>query len=147
MKKINFYEFDTVSKLLDKILLKKYLDDLFKKEEKDYETISIIFCSDEYLFDLNQKFLKHSYYTDTMTFILNNKPITGEIYISIDRVKENSRELGIKYQNELIRVIIHSCLHLCGYTDRLKGESVKMMSVQEKYLNGWLVSRETQIGG
>jgi probable rRNA maturation factor len=140
----NIYFHDLkISRLKDKNLLKGFLRTIFQKEKKLYTQIDIIFCSDTYLLDLNRKFLSHNYYTDTLTFLIENKPIVGEIYISIDRVKDNSKELKISYQRELVRVIIHSCLHLCGYTDDTHTHKRKMLEKQENYLNEFFVSRET----
>lgn len=102
------------------------------------ERVDIIFCSDEYLLSLNIRFLKHNYYTDTLTFILVPNPIIADIYISTERVKENSSALNINKELELTRVIIHSCLHLCGYKDKPIKEASKMIILQEKYLNEWL---------
>ena len=82
-----------------------------------------------------------------MTFVLEENPLAGECYISVDRVKENAKDLRINYQTELIRIILHSCLHLCGYSDSSKSNKVQMEKIQEKYLKKWFVSRETQIGG
>ncbi|MDB5198507.1 MAG: metalloprotease ybeY [Chitinophagaceae bacterium] len=122
---------------------------MFKKEKKEVDRIDIIFCTDKYLLHLNKKYLNHNYYTDTLTFLLSssNKSITGEIYISIERIRANAKSLKILPRLELIRVIIHSCLHLCGYLDKPQREFLKMEKIQEAYLQQWGVSRETQIGG
>ena len=146
MANIYFHNHHTCP-LKNRSILKFFLAEIFKKEGKRYSQIDIIFCSDKYLKHLNTKFLKHNYYTDTLTFILNSNPIIGEIYISVESVKENAELLNIKYSVELIRVIIHGCLHLCGYTDKPKTKASKMINRQEFYLKKWLVSRETQIGG
>ncbi len=94
---------------------------------------------------LNRNFLNHNYYTDTLTFNHSTNPeyVIGEIYISIQRIKENSKAFSVSCQNELTRVIIHGCLHLCGYKDKPKIQRVKMLQKQEEYLNLWDVSRET----
>jgi len=101
--------------------------------------VDIIFCTDNYLLSLNKEFLKHNYFTDTMSFLLSNlnDPIIGELYLSIDRIRANAKDLKIFYQNELLRVIIHSCLHLCGYLDSPKSRAIKMESIQEEYLKEW----------
>jgi rRNA maturation RNase YbeY len=80
-----------------------------------------------------------------MTFVLSDleDPIVGEVYISIDRIKENSKEMKISYKTELIRVIIHSILHLCGYLDKPKSAAIKMHKTQEQYLRLCPVSRGT----
>ncbi len=107
--------------------------------------VDIIFCNDTYMLRLNRNFLNHNYYTDTLTFdhSPNPKYIIGEIYISIQRIKENSKAFSVSCENELTRVIIHGCLHLCGYKDKPKIQRGQMLRKQEEYLNLWNVSRET----
>lgn len=145
MNKIHFHDFNIKSHLSKK-QLKLFILKLFKNEQKVVERVDIIFTTDEYLLGLNKSFLSHNFYTDTITFTLQDTPIIGEAYISINRVKENCIDYKIPYKTELIRVIIHSCLHLCGYNDKVKIEAKNMEVVQERYLNIWIVSRETQIG-
>lgn len=125
-----------------------FLKTLFQTEKKVLNWVNIIFCSDEYLLRLNQVYLDHDYYTDTISFILSEagEGVAGEAYLSIDRIKSNAHERGISLDNEVLRVIIHSCLHLCGYLDQSKKRKKKMDDLQENYLNKWFVSRETQIG-
>ena len=125
--------------------MKKFLLALFEKERKRVNRVDIIFCTDKYLLSLNKSFLNHHYKTDTLSFLLSEpeQPIVGELYLSIDRIKVNAKELNIFYQNELLRVIIHSCLHLCGYEDTPKTSAIKMEATQENYLKRWIVSRET----
>jgi probable rRNA maturation factor len=145
LKKIYFHAVYP-TKLNNRKALKVFLEKIFKKEGRIVDRVDIIFCTDKYLLSLNAKFLNHNYYTDTLTFTLGSNPIIGEIYISVERIKENAIKLKIPAEIELIRVIIHSCLHLCGYKDKPQREAARMIKVQEKYLTDWLVSRETQIG-
>lgn len=146
---IRFHEINIKSRLRQRRGLKKFLLTIFKKESILIKSVDVIFCTDEYLLSINKEFLNHDYYTDTLSFILSNSgnPIVGDIYISIDRIIANAKSLNFSYQNELYRVIIHSCLHLCGYLDNPKYAAVKMEILQEKYLKMYIVSRETQIGG
>jgi rRNA maturation RNase YbeY len=125
--------------------LKNFLITLFKNEGKKVDRVDIIFCKDKYVFSLNKSFLHHAYNTDTLTFLLSNAklPIIGEVYISIERIRANAKDLSIPYKNELLRVIIHSCLHLCGYEDTPNCSAIKMKAKQEHYLFQWIVSRET----
>lgn len=148
MNNIYFHDLDIRSKLKNRRKFKIFLSKIFRKERKIISRIDIIFCNDEYLLSLNREFLNHNYFTDTLSFHLSppEEPITGEIYISVNTVYSNSAILDTSYQNELNRVIIHSCLHLCGYRDKPKSEFAIMEHKQEKYLNNWGVSRETQIG-
>jgi|SRR5579871_1063304 len=115
---------------------KESIAGLFKRENIKLEEIHYIFCSDSYLLEINKKFLNHNYYTDIITFGLSDRgaPVSAEIYISIDRVKENAASFKVSFSNELLRVIFHGALHLCGYKDKTKNEKYIMRSKEEKYL-------------
>lgn len=117
--------------------LKSFLSTLFKKERQELEELHYIFCSDEYLLDINRNFLQHDYYTDIISFEMAEKgqPSMGEIYISIDRVKENAKEVGESFQRELHRVLFHGALHLCGYRDKSEKESQLMRKKENEYLD------------
>jgi rRNA maturation RNase YbeY len=97
--------------------------------------VSFVFCEDDYLYDLNVEFLNHDTLTDIITFdySLGNE-IHGEIYISIDRVKENASEFNVSFQEELHRVIIHGILHLCGYKDKSESDKKQMRTKENLYL-------------
>ena len=105
------------------------------REGKEIDEVSIIFCSDDYLLALNQEHLQHDYYTDIITFEYTNHPISGELYISVDRVKENALELELPFIDELDRVIIHGILHLCGYSDHDEQARAHMRHLEDTYLN------------
>lgn len=95
--------------------------------------ISIIFCSDPYILDINQKYLQHDYYTDIITFdYCEGDRLSGDLFISVDSVRENSVEYGTEFKDELNRVIIHGLLHLIGYDDHTE-EDIKMMRSKENY--------------
>jgi rRNA maturation RNase YbeY len=93
---------------------------------------------------MNQQYLKHSTLTDVITFPFSTKdePVSAEIYISIERIRENAKTYGIQYQNELLRVMIHGALHLCGYDDKKKSLQLQMRAKEDYYLNQFKVSRE-----
>ena len=96
-----------------------------------------IFCSDDYLLGINQQFLEHDYYTDIITFDLSpsgKAPLEAELYISVDRVKENATTLGQPFYRELHRVIFHGLLHLMGYKDKQKKDQTLMRQMEEKLL-------------
>ena len=103
-------------------------------------SLSYIFCADEYLLQVNRDFLKHDYYTDIISFDLSkdNKLVDGEIYISIDRVRDNATELGLSFSEELHRVIFHGALHLCGFKDKLPKDIKLMRSKEDHYLSKYL---------
>jgi probable rRNA maturation factor len=121
----------------DKIKIKKWILKSVEEEQRGINFISFNFCSDEYIIELNNNALKHNYYTDIITFELNykNENIEGDIYISIDRVKENAKILKESFTDELHRVIIHGVLHLCGYKDKSSKETRKMREKENYYLN------------
>jgi rRNA maturation RNase YbeY len=108
-----------------------------KKHQCHIEQLNFIFCTDAYLLNINQQFLKHNTYTDIITFDYSNavktkpKDITGEIYISIERVKENAKTFKTNYQHELHRVMIHGVLHLCGFKDKKAAEQTEMRKQED----------------
>jgi probable rRNA maturation factor len=115
-----------------------WIEESSKKEKKKINEISYIFCSDNFLQKLNRKFLSHSTLTDIITFDHSDgKFISGEIYISLERVKENSIEFTTTLQNELLRVMIHGILHLCGYKDKKPLDTITMRKKEEAYLSLW----------
>ena len=136
MVAIQFHTADLGITLPGKTILKTLLSDLFRKEGKQLAGLSIVFCSDEYLLELNRQFLQHDYYTDILTFLMSERgaPVEGELYISIDRVRDNARALGVPAMHELRRVILHGALHLCGYKDKLKKDQVLIRQKEDRYL-------------
>src|SRR5688572_7320378 len=104
--------------LKNKSHIKKIVLAVIRKERKKEGDISFTFCDDKLLLALNKKFLKHHTLTDIITFQYPSDKLTGEIFISIPRVKENARKFNVSVENELHRVIIHGVLHLCGYKDK-----------------------------
>ena len=120
MTKINFRSGDRSFIFPNKTHLKSFIASIFKKEKKELGVINYIFCSDDMLLKINQDFLQHNYYTDIITFGLNEpgEPIEAEIYVSIDRVKDNAASIGTTFTDELHRVIIHGVLHLLGFEDK-----------------------------
>jgi probable rRNA maturation factor len=124
----------------NRTLVKQTIKHLFKKEKKSLGQLTYIFCSDEYLLQINKEYLQHNYYTDIITFDLSdtNNQVNGEVYISIDRVKENAKTFQTSFQQELLRVIFHGALHLCGYKDKSKQEEISMRKAEDKYLHYFL---------
>jgi probable rRNA maturation factor len=136
MPKVQFYSLDRSPALKDRNRLKLFIEKLFILENKKLGYLSYIFCSDEHLLGINKDFLKHDFYTDVITFDLSSskEEVEGEVYLSVDRVKDNGKQLNISFTNELHRVIFHGALHLCGYKDKKKADSVVMRTMEEKYL-------------
>ncbi len=136
LSKIKFHFPAKDTYLEDRMRLKKFILALFEKEGRRLETLNYIFCSDKYLLSINQSFLSHNYYTDIITFELSEtiEVVVGEIYISIDRVRVNSRLFSTTIKEELHRVVIHGALHLCGCKDKTKAERLKMREKENFYL-------------
>ncbi len=134
---ISYNNIDNNFRIKDKIKIKKWILKSIETEKKNVNFISFNFCSDGFILELNNNALKHNYYTDIITFELNNKNenIEGDIYISVDRVKENAKILKESFTDELHRVIIHGVLHLCGYKDKSSKESKKMREKENYYLS------------
>lgn len=134
--KVRFHFITAAPSLKRRKDLKAFLVRLFQKEKKKLEGLNYIFCDDEYLLGINRDFLKHDYYTDIITFDLSAGPATtGEIYISIDRVKDNAQQLKQPVSKELQRVIFHGALHLCGYKDKRPADIKLMRSKEDHYIN------------
>lgn len=116
--------------------MKAVLMELFRREKTPMEQVQFIFVSDESLLKVNQEYLGHNDYTDIITFDLSapRGPKVSDIYISVDRVEENAETWKTTRLNELRRVMIHGCLHLCGYKDKLKMEQVEMRAREDFYL-------------
>lgn len=119
MASVLFRSADRSLQLPGKTVLKDFIQVIFKNERCALDSVTYIFCSDEFLLKMNRDFLQHDYYTDIITFGLSEKgqPVEAEIYISVDRVKDNARNLNTTYKNEVLRVIFHGVLHLCGYKE------------------------------
>jgi len=134
---IYYNNIDSKYIIKEKRKLNNWIKSCITEEGKIIDNISFNLCSDEYILQLNNEALQHDYYTDIITFELNEKdePIEGDIYISIDRVKDNARTLHIPFINELHRVLIHGVLHLCGYKDNSKKEELLMREKENYYLN------------
>ena len=136
MAKVSFHSADRAIPLTNRTALKTFIASLFRREKQQLDSIHYIFCSDEYLVQINRDFLSHDYYTDIITFGLSapGQPVEAEIYISVDRVKDNAANLAQPFRKELLRVVFHGALHLCGYKDKKKSEITIMREKEEQYL-------------
>jgi len=130
-----FYE-DTQTLKLKKSPVKKYINLLINRELKNVGEISLVLCSDKYLLEINIEYLKHNYYTDIITFnYVEGNLISGDLFISVDRVKENSIVFNTGLIKELYRVIFHGILHLIGYNDKTEEEKKIMKAKEDLYLD------------
>lgn len=134
--KIQFFSEDTEFVLKKKTILRKWFSEVFSAENKKPWYINFIFCSDKYLLDLNKTFLKHNTYTDVITFPYEgeNELISGDIFISVERVADNALGFGDPFEKELHRVMVHGVLHLLGYDDKNKLKKEEMTRMEDKYL-------------
>lgn len=121
----------------NKTALKLFIEQLFKLEKRKLDSITYVFCSDEFLLSINNTHLQHDYYTDIITFDLSEShhSTIGEVYISVDRVKENAIINNTTFKNELERVVFHGALHLCGYKDKSKKDIIIMRAKEDYYIN------------
>lgn len=131
---ITFTKHDISLDLPRETELASWISTTIDQEGYDLDRVDFIFCSDEFLHQINVSYLDHDEYTDIITFPLEDNPIVGEIYISIDRVRENSTSFGTSFENELHRVIIHGVLHLCGYDDHEDEDAEDIRRKEEIYL-------------
>jgi probable rRNA maturation factor len=136
---VHFHFADTKASLPPRKKLKGFLIELFKSERTSLQQLDYIFCSDPYLRNINVTYLKHDYNTDIITFPLTEKgePVHGEIYISIDTVKDNALRFNTSFNKELLRVIFHGALHLCNYKDKSSKDQKLMTQMEELYLAKW----------
>ena len=132
---IRFCSEDITFSLKEKLKHKAWLNEVAKQEGKKILELSYVFCSDDYLLQINQEYLNHDTLTDIVTFDNSEDPkkIEGDIFISIDRVKENGERLGTK-ETELERVMVHGLLHLLGYKDKKKEDKALMTDKEDFYI-------------
>ncbi|MEY4992530.1 MAG: rRNA maturation RNase YbeY [Bacteroidota bacterium] len=123
--------------------LKEAVKNLAIQEGKILKDLSLVFTDDEYLLEVNKQYLNHDYFTDVITFDYSSFPeVSGDVMISLDRVKDNALSLEQSFEREFYRVVFHGVLHLCGYKDKTKEDASVMRSKEDYYLNRF-VSRET----
>jgi probable rRNA maturation factor len=137
MAAINFFSQDISFILLKPRKISSWIKTVIKSEGHTLEALNFIFCSDERLLEINRQYLNHKTYTDIITFDTSehNGKIEGDIFVSIERVKENAMKLNIPFQDELHRVIIHGVLHLLGYSDKTASQTKEMRKKEDAYLS------------
>jgi len=134
-KQMIYFNFETEFDLKDQKKVSEWITSTIHKENCKLEEISYIFCDDKYLLDLNINYLDHDTLTDIISFDYSvGKIISGDIFISIERVKENAENFKVDFKNELHRVIIHGILHYCGYKDKTEDEKKEMRYKEDYYL-------------
>jgi rRNA maturation RNase YbeY len=133
--RIDFFFEDVARIRVKQDFLRSVIRGIAENENRETGPVNVVFCSDAYLLQINIDFLAHDYYTDIITFDNGTAQlIAGELYISIDRIKENSLLYGVSFRMELARVVIHGILHLAGYKDKSPGDKKKMKQKEDFYL-------------
>lgn len=113
-----------------------WLKTVAESEIRQLGEVNVIFCSDNYILDINQRFLQHDYFTDIITFdYCEGSRLSGDLFISVDSVRENALEYGTEFEDELNRVIVHGLLHLIGYDDHCEEDIAAMRSKENYYLD------------
>ena len=137
--KVYFFNEFGKFRLTDRRKLKSFIEDIFKKHGRKLSFINYVFVNDNKLLEINKRFLNHNFLTDIITFELSTgSPVEAEVYISIDRVRENSKDLKLSFNSELHRVIFHGVLHLCGFSDKTKKGEVLMRKNENLLINRYL---------
>ena len=132
---IHFF-FENIDKFTLSEDLETWMENIITTEEKKLGDINYIFCNDEYLLKINQDYLQHDYYTDIITFdYVKGKTISEDIFISLPRISENASTLSSSFEKELLRVLAHGVLHLCGYKDKSDEEEKEMRAKEDFYIN------------
>jgi probable rRNA maturation factor len=133
---IHYFTEDISFNLKQKTIIKNWLKETITAEGYVLQELNFIFCSDAYLLDMNQQYLNHDTYTDVITFDNSEvlKTIIGDVFISIDRIRENAAAFSRDFHDELCRVMVHGTLHLLGYTDKTKTSKSQMTLKEDQYL-------------
>ncbi len=133
---IKYFNVDVPLPKLKKRVTSDWIKNSILAEKKRVGDISFIFCSDDYLLEVNQKYLSHDYFTDVITFdYVEGDLISGDIFISVDRISENAAVFNVPFTAELNRILIHGILHLLGYKDKDKSDKLVMTDKEDYFLN------------
>lgn len=135
MVEIEYIEIDEIPDVNPEFLFSWYKD-VVGSYDCELGEITIVFCDDEYLLDMNREHLDHDYYTDIITFdYTDGKLVSGDLFVSVDRVRDNAEQLNIGFRDELHRVCIHGVLHLCGLKDKSEEDERKMREAEDLALS------------
>jgi probable rRNA maturation factor len=139
---VSFQNADTSFRLPCKAALKKFITTSFEAEAKKKLSLAYICCTDAYLLRINQDFLQHDFYTDIITFPLSETDhrVEAEIYISIDRIRENALTHRVPFEQELYRVIFHGVLHLIGFKDKTTAQKNAMRQAEDRWISAFALS-------
>ncbi|GGH56307.1 endoribonuclease YbeY [Dyadobacter endophyticus] len=133
---VSFFSEDIDFKVVNPIKTKKWIKNASFSEGYEVSQLNYIFCSDEYLLEINKQYLDHDYFTDIITFDNSeeDKELEGDIYISVDRVRDNAETFHTDFDSEMRRVLIHGLLHLVGYEDSSEALKTAMRAKEDEYL-------------
>ncbi len=132
---IRFFNEDVDLPVFKRRKISNWLKFVVTSQSKKIGNICFVFCSDNYLLEINKRYLNHDYFTDIITFdYVENNLVSGDIFVSLDRVLENSSDYNVSYNNELFRILIHGVLHLLGFNDKLEDDKVIMTEKEDFYL-------------
>ncbi|MEM8909049.1 MAG: rRNA maturation RNase YbeY [Bacteroidota bacterium] len=131
---IHFFSEDIVFDIEAPERISNWIKAVIEAENRSLAHINFIFCSDEYLYQINQEYLNHDTYTDVITFPYASQPIEGDVFISIERIRENAVNYKVDFSEELHRVMVHGTLHLLNYLDKSPEEKAQMTQLENKYL-------------
>ncbi|MCL2682849.1 MAG: rRNA maturation RNase YbeY [Bacteroidales bacterium] len=138
MKTIQFFSEQTTFTIKNKTQIREWLSNIIRQQKKLIGEINIIFCSDEYLLKLNEQYLNHDTFTDIITFdFVEGKKISGDIFISVDQMKENAKLFHVKQSVETHRLIAHGVLHLLGYKDKSPKDKKIITAQEDRALEWW----------
>ncbi len=143
---IAFFEEDIAFKVPKPRLVKAWLKSVATAEGFLAKQLNYIFCSDEYLLLINQQYLSHDYYTDIITFDNSSEEsseLEGDIFVSIDRVTDNAKNMGVDFGAELLRVLVHGVLHLCGYEDTTEALKSEMRAKEDFYIKLYVSTKNS----
>lgn len=142
MSDVHFFYQKPLKSLRNREKLKEFLQKTAVSGKRRIENLNIIFCDDAYVLGINRQYLNHNFFTDIITFDLSEKksPINAEVYISINRVKENAKNLKLPFNQELHRVIFHGLLHLLGHRDKTSADQKSMRQAEERLLKKYFTS-------
>lgn len=137
---VDFFSEEIEFELENKVSIIRWLLNAYEEEQKEVVNLNYIFCSDDYLHKINVQYLNHDTLTDIITFSNARKgaPIAGDIFISVDRVKENAVDFGISFEKEMLRVLIHGSLHLMGYKDKTEADQKLMTQKEDFYIKRFM---------
>lgn len=133
---VNFFFEDTDEFDVSHLNVEKNIEILVQTENRTMGEVSYIFCSDDYLLNINKQYLNHDYYTDVISFdYCEDDVISGDIFISVDTVRDNAKEYNVDFEKELERVMVHGVLHFVGYKDKTDEDSKMMRQKENQYLS------------